>query len=141
MGASLQIILQPNTRLRVDNTYLFSRLTDRASPAAIYNNHIFRSKWNLQFTPEMSLRLIGQYDTTLPSTTLSSLEKTKRFNLDVLFTYMWHPNTALYVGYNSDHENLNLIETRGSRELIRTSDEFINDSRIFFVKFSYMFRL
>ncbi|HNR38148.1 MAG TPA: DUF5916 domain-containing protein [Acidobacteriota bacterium] len=141
MGASLQIILQPNTRLRVDNTYLFSRLTDRASPAAIYNNHIFRSKWNLQFTPEMSLRLIGQYDTTLPSTTLSSLEKTKRFNIDVLFTYMWHPNTALYVGYNSDHENLNLIETRGSRELIRTSDEFINDSRIFFVKFSYMFRL
>ncbi len=78
MGASLQVVLQPNTWIRVDNTYLFSRLTDRASPAAIYNNHIFRSKWNLRFTPEMSLRLIGQYDTTLPSTTLSSLEKTKR---------------------------------------------------------------
>ena len=39
---------------------------------------------------------------------VSSLERTKRFGLDFLFTYLLHPGTAVYVGYTDIYENLHL---------------------------------
>ena len=57
---NLSLILRPVTRLQVENTYLLERLIDRANSAPIFNNHIFRSKWNWQFNRELSLRVILQ---------------------------------------------------------------------------------
>ena len=42
-----------------------TRLLDQNTNLNIFNNHIMRSKWNYQFTKEFSLRLIGQYITTI----------------------------------------------------------------------------
>ncbi len=92
--------------LRIDNTYLFSRLRDRASEAAIFNNHIIRTKWNWQFNRELSFRMILQYTATLANSTFTSLPTTKQFNADFLLTYLIHPGTAIYVGYNSDLQNI-----------------------------------
>ena len=142
--------IHPFTRLKVDNTYLFSRLRTRENNDAIFNNHILRSKWNWQFTRELSLRAIFQYSANLtrnlpggPSNTypLTYLPTAKTFNTDVLITYLLHPGTALYVGYNTNLQNLD----RGlaiDRNLggIRRSPEFMNDGRLFFVKISYLFR-
>jgi len=36
----------------------------------------------------------------------TSLQTAKNFNTDFLITYLVHPSTAIYVGYNSNLENL-----------------------------------
>src|SRR5262249_16208099 len=130
----------PMKGLTVDNTYLLTRLLDRTTSLNIFNNHIMRSKLNYQFTKEFSLRLIGQYVTTISNPALTTLQNTKKFNGDVLFTYLLHPGTAIYVGYNSDLQNLDPSLTETPDGLRRTRSSFINDGRQFFIKVSYLLR-
>ncbi len=134
----VSMIIRPLTRLEVDNTYILERLTSRIGNAGIFNNHIVRSKWNWQFTPRLGVRTIFQYNTILPDQGLTSLKPTKQFNADFLVSYVVNPWTALYIGYNSDQQNINLIPTSTGQQIIRTN-RFLNDGRQFFVKFSYFF--
>ena len=149
--AQVSAVVRPMKGLTVENTYLMTRLLTLDRSADIFNNHIIRSKWNYQFTKEFSLRLIGQYTTTIANPGLTSLQTTKQFNGDALFTYMVHPGTAIYVGYNSDLQNLDpsLERLCGTipcavgqvpTGLLRTRSSFLNDGRQFFVKLSYLFR-
>ena len=139
--ANLTVSVRPVSALRVDNTYLFSRLRDRGSSAGIFDNHIIRTKWNWQFTRELSFRMILQYTATLANSTLTSLPTTKQLNGDFLFTYLIHPGTAIYVGYNSDFQNLDpALGMAPGGGVLRTRDRLINDGRLFFVKVSYLFR-
>ncbi len=108
---------------------------------AIFNNHIIRSKWNYQFTRALSLRLIGQYGAVLSNPALSSLVPAKNLNADVLITYLVHPGTAVYVGYNSNLQNLDpSLGADANGNLLHTPNHFLNDGRQFFVKLSYLFR-
>jgi hypothetical protein len=142
--------LRPFTSLKIDNIYLFSRLRTRESNANIFNNHIIRSKWNWQLNRELSLRVILQYSATLtpnrPGDPLNAYPLTflptgKNFNADFLITYLVHPGTALYIGYNSNLQNLDpALAIDPSLGGIRRSDRMINDGRLFFVKASYLFR-
>lgn len=128
-------------RLRIDNTYLWFRLGDVNHHGVAFNNHIIRSKWNYQFTPELSARLILQYSAVLANPQFTSLATTKNLNIDFLITYLVHPGTAVYVGYNSNLQNLDPALALGpDGSLARTRNSFINDSRQFFVKVSYLFR-
>jgi hypothetical protein len=136
---SLGLILRPWTPLRVENSYLLERLRDRSSGASVFNNHIIRSNWNWQFNREFSLRVILRYDAVLANPQFTSLETTRNFNADFLFTYLMNPWTALYVGYNGNLQNIELLTTPEGRELARTSG-FLTDARQFFVKFSYLVR-
>jgi hypothetical protein len=133
------LTLKPVRSLKIENSYLFSRLRAKDSAAAIYNNHIARSKWNWQFTRELSLRVILQYNSTLANPLLTSLSTSKTFNTDFLITYLLHPGTAVYVGYNSNLANpgLGLDPTTQQAAYL---NRFTNDSRQFFVKVSYLFR-
>jgi hypothetical protein len=129
--------------LTVENTYLYTALRDVQTDLNIFNSHILRSKWNYQFTRRFSLRLIGQYNANLSNTALTSLQHAKSFNGDLLFTYMIHPGTALYVGYNSDVANLDrrlLPDPAVAPDLLRSPTGYLNDGRQFFVKLSYLFR-
>jgi len=137
--SNVSVTLWPSKPLRVENTYFLERLTDRANGASIFNNHIIRSKVTWQFNRELSLRVILQYDTILANPALTSLRTTKNLNADFLFTYLINPFTALYVGYNGNAQNHELIPTATGREIIRTSG-LLNDSKQFFVKFSYLLR-
>jgi hypothetical protein len=142
-SGNLALTLRPVHRLRIDNTYLLFRLTDRGNHRSVFNNHIIRSKWNWQFNRELSLRVILQYDALLANQLNTSLETRRNFNADFLVTYLLHPGTALYVGYNSNLQNVDLLPcampTTCSTLTVRTN-RFINDARGFFVKFSYLFR-
>lgn len=141
--------LKPTTHLQIDNTYILDRVLNGAAHHAAFNNHIIRSKWNYQFTPALSLRVITQYNGLLANPQYSSLTTTKNFNFDFLITYLVHPGTALYVGYNSNLENLipglchhvpgPLPCDPNGIGLLR-SNSFINDGRQFFVKLSYLIR-
>ena len=141
--------LKPSRHLEIDNTYILDRVLNGAANHAAFNNHIIRSKWNYQFTPALSLRVIGQYNGLLANPTQSSLTTTKNLNFDFLITYLPHPGTAVYVGYNSNLENLipGLCEQLpGSSTCIPNgpglvrNNSFINDGRQLFVKVSYLFR-
>src|SRR5258706_16184010 len=137
------LTLRPIKPLKVENTYLFERLRTIGTNSGIFNDHIIRSKWNWQFTPQLSLRVILQYNALLANTPgntvfpYTHLPTSKRFNADFLITYLVHPGTAIYVGYNSDLQNLDVVPGVG---VSNTAKGYINDSRQFFVKVSYMFR-
>jgi hypothetical protein len=136
--ASLVLTLRPNRHIRNDNTYILGRLTGEAGES-IFNNHIVRSRWNWQFTREVALRVIVQYDTVLANSAMTRLDTRKAFNADFLFTYLLNPWTALYVGYNSNWRNVALVPF-GSGSRIVPSDDLLLDARQFFVKFSYLFQ-
>lgn len=157
--AAATLTVRPIKPLKIENTYLFERL--RANDATysfihsqfpgaghgIFNDHILRSKWNWQFTPQLSVRVILQYNALLAGTPgvgspYTYLPTSREFNADFLITYLLHPGTAIYVGYNSDLQNLNVFPTMGALPgyVVNTQKGYINDSRQFFVKASYMFR-
>ena len=106
---------------------------------AIFNNHILRSKVNYQFSRELSLRAIFDYNGVLPNVTLVSLDKSKRLGADLLLTYLLHPGTALYIGYTDVHENL-AFDPMLSPPLLRTAFPGTTTGRQVFIKLSYQFR-
>ncbi len=157
--AAASLFVRPFRPLKIENTYLFERLRANNSTYAfqqalypgigrgILNDHIIRSKWNWQFTPQLSVRVILQYNALLAATPgvgspYTYLPTDRQFNADFLVTYLVHPGTAIYFGYNSDLQNLNVEqETPGiPGGVTNTARGYINDSRQFFVKASYMFR-
>ena len=157
--AQAGLTLRPIKPLKIENTYLFERLRTTNSaylfvqsqaPGArrgIFNDHILRSKWNWQFTPQLSVRLILQYNSLLAGTPgvgspYTYLPTAKEFNADFLITYLVHPGTAIYVGYNSDLQNLNVVPRTAIAPgyVTNTARGYLNDSRQFFVKVSYLFR-
>lgn len=151
--------LRPTSRFRLDQTYIYSRLgtRDRSTPPgfapghSIFNNHLLRSKMNYQFSKELSLRLILDYDVTLANTGLVDVQTnlgsypggpvlpTKRFAADVLFTYLLHPGTAVYLGYNSGLSNLGLDRSVVPPQVFLRQNPGTPD-HLLFVKVSYLFR-
>jgi hypothetical protein len=141
LDGSFGITLKPGARTRIDETYLYSRLgTRQSSAAAIFNNHILRTKINYQFNREFSLRAIVDYNSVLPNSSFVNLERTKRLGMDILFTYMLHPGTALHFGYTDNYENLHL-DPLGSPNLRRTGFPDTSAGRQIFLKLSYLLRL
>jgi hypothetical protein len=141
-SANITLTLRPSRALKIDNTYIMFRLHSLDGSFGAMNNHIIRSKWNYQFTREFSFRFIGQYSTVLSNPYFTYLQTTKNFNADFLFTYLVHPSTAIYVGYNSNLENLHpQLGTDVNGELLHDpTGRLLNDGRNFFVKASYLFR-
>jgi hypothetical protein len=149
LSTNLTVTVRPISQLQIDNTYIGDRLRRNDLGRAVFNNHIFRTKWNYQFTREFSLRFIAQFNNLLVNPQLTSLETTRNVDFDILFTYLLHPGTAIYAGYNSDVANLSrdlCVRVAGSVcdpngvGLIRTPTGFINDGRQVFIKVSYLFR-
>ncbi len=134
------VTLRPLSRLSIENRYLLSHLKLRGADVSIFTNHIIRSKWNYQFNRELSFRFIAQYDATLANPQFSSLARRKNLNVDFLITYLLHPGTAFYVGYNSNLQNLDPSLALTDAGLLHRQSGLINDGRQFFVKVSYLFR-
>ncbi len=139
--SNIFVTLRPTKQLTVDNSYLGARLAAVGTHANIFNSHIVRSKWNYQITRELSLRFIAQYNTVLANSALTTLQTSKRANADFLITWLLHPGTAVYVGYNSNLQNLDRsLAFDPDGNLLRTRSRFLNDGRQIFVKVSYLFR-
>lgn len=134
--ASIFMTVKPIAPLTIDNTYFFTRYVDPVSGHSSFNNHIIRSKWNYQFNRELSARFIAQYNSTLANPAYSLLSTNKGLNFDFLITWLLHPGTAVYVGYNSNLSN----PTPVFKGLGTPPDQFVNGSKGLFVKASYLFR-
>jgi hypothetical protein len=141
----LSVTLKPTPRLRLDQTYLFTRLSTRSALAeivrgrVIVDNHIWRSRASYQFTRKLSLRAIIDYESVLPDPVLIDLEKEKEFTADLLATYLVNPWTALYVGYTDGYSNVEIDPV--SRDRVRVTDSTLHSTgRQVFVKMSYLLR-
>jgi hypothetical protein len=156
--------LRPSSRFRMDETWIYSRLGVRPGWTAppfnpggnIFSNYLSRTKFNYQFTRELSLRLILDYNATISNPALFDVQTslggsdltsgpiapTKKFTTDVLLTYLLHPGTALYVGYNSGLSNLMLNPAVGVNAPYVTAigGPGNTTNRLFFVKVSYLLR-
>jgi hypothetical protein len=96
--------------------------------------------------------MIVDYDATLANTELVDLQRIlgsfqggpvqapKNFVPDFLLTYLVHPGTALYVGYNNSFSNLRLDDTVAPPQVVYQQSPFNTTGRLFFVKLSYLFR-
>ena len=140
--------LQPLRQLTADNTYLLDRDHAAHGGELVYESQKFRTKINYQFTRALSARVIVEYDSTLANPRETSLQRTKQIGTEALLTWLPHPGTAIYIGYNNDLQNL-------SRELCNrlpngscdpnntvppTAPGYLNDGRQIFLKASYLFR-
>jgi hypothetical protein len=153
--------LRPSSRFRLDESLIYYRLGTRAgsvpppfSPGqSIFNNYLNRTKLNYQFTKELSLRLILDYNATIANTSLFDLQRslggsdnangpfapTKGFTTDVLLTYLLHPGTAVYVGYNNGYTDLT-FNPAAAPPVKPQGAPNNTTSRLFFVKLSYLLR-
>lgn len=120
--------------LSVNNSYILDRSLRPADGRTLYSSHILRSKWSWQLTRKASVRFIAQYNAVLANPQLTSVPTKRDFNGDFLFTYLVHPGTALYVGYNGD------LSRPGPAVGGAGPDRFVGDGRQLFVKVSYLFR-
>jgi hypothetical protein len=148
LDANAGVTFRPNSKMRFDQTYFYTRLGTRNgflppghfAESSIFNNHIFRSKLTYQFTRELSLRAILDYNAVLANTDLIALDRSKRLTGDLLLTYLINPGTALYVGYTDSRENL-LLDPLATGGLRRIGSPTTPIGRQVFVKVSYLFRL
>lgn len=135
--AQLGLSFRPLSGLLLDETYIYSHLGTRtADRRTIFDNHIVRSRANYQFTRELSLRAIFDYNAVLSDPSLVALDRTKHLTMDFLLTYFTHPGTAIYVGYTDGYDNVQL----GSSGLVPIGNPTTSTGRQFFVKTSYLFR-
>jgi hypothetical protein len=140
--------VQPLRQLTDDNTYLLDRNHAVASGALVYEVQTFRSKINYQFTRAISARVIVEYDTTLANPALTSLSRTKQVGTQALVTWLPHPGTAIYIGYNNDMQNLDRTLCNrlpgGACDPNNTTAPrapmMLDDGKQIFIKASYLFR-
>lgn len=142
------VTVQPLRSLTVDNTYLLDRNRSATDDALVLENQTLRTKINYQFTRALSARVIVQYDSTLVDPAETSLSRTKQVSSSALLTWLPHPGTAIYIGYNDQLANLDrTLCSRGPEgacdpayAILPRSSEYLQNGRQFFVKASYLLR-
>ena len=144
----LLFTVQPINRLTVDNTYLLDRDHSVVNNAFVYEAQTMRSKVNFQFTRSISARVIAEYDSTIANPAETSLLRSKEFASQALLTWLPHPGTAVYIGYNDEMQNLDrsLCYRVASgacdpdNSMLPRTGPMLNAGRQVFIKASYLFR-
>ena len=144
----LLFTLQPLHPLTADNTYLLDRDFAVSNGAFVYESQTFRTKLNYQFTRAFSARVIVEYDSTLANPAETSLLRRRQIGTQALLTWLPHPGTAVYVGYNNDLQNIDRTlcyrlpggQCDPSNTTIPRGPGYLNDGKQIFVKASYLFR-
>lgn len=142
--------LQPVRQLTADETYLLDRDHNAHGGEFVYENQVLRTKVNYQFTRALSARVIVEYDSTLGNPLETTVHRTKQVQTQALLTWLPHPGTAVYVGWNNDLQNLDHRICTPVAGVVRGCDinqpilprgpGYLNDGRQFFVKASYLLR-
>ena len=112
--------IKPIQRLVVQPEFSYSELNN-PNGAEIFSGYILRNRVNYQFTRELFLRLIVQYNNF-----------GNELSLEPLLSYKLNPFTIFYLG--AAQQYLDLDPTIGPRDFTQTS-------RQFFMKFQYLVRI
>lgn len=111
--------VKPTTRLLLDLSYSRARLTSIATRALLYDGYILRANSTYQFTRELFLRLILEYN-----------HFGRSVNIYPLLSYKLNPFTIFYAGVTYDSRDFDDAKR----------NNFIQTQRQFFVKFQYLIR-
>ena len=134
----IRVALRPMTPLRIEHTWLRTTLGD--GPGRAFTTDILRSQWAWQFTRVWSLRFIGQYDATVIDSMRVTIPPRRNLNADVLLTRLINPWTAIYVGVNSNRQDLELVDSIAGTRVIRRTPGLNVDAWQVFVKWSQLLR-
>lgn len=103
--ATLDVQMRPTSAAQFGVSYLYNRLRTRPGAmgiegtAAIFDHHLARARISYQFTRELSLRTIVDYDGFLSNPALVTTPRRKQLGVDILLTYLVRPGSACYLGY------------------------------------------
>ncbi|HTY36330.1 MAG TPA: sugar-binding protein [Bacteroidota bacterium] len=114
---SLTATLRPTSRFQMDLSFSRARLSSVASGELFYDGYIARAMGIYQFTSEIFLRVIGQYD-----------QFNKAADLYPLLSYKLNPFTIFYAG--STYSLTDFDSTYGVKQT----------SRQYFLKLQYLLR-
>jgi hypothetical protein len=146
---SVSVEVRPLRAVDLQNSYVFTRFSNPANGAMVYDNHQLVTRWNYQITKAASFNVIGQYISTLPDAKYTSATDSQTVFADALFKYMPHPGTALYVGYIGNFANLQPgLCTREPSGMCNPNDPILptanstmmNDGKTIYVKMTYLLR-
>ncbi len=112
-GISLKLF----KRFFIDPDYTFSNLKDPKTNDVIFNGYILRTKFTYQFTRELFVRLVAQYD-----------QFYDRFDIEPLIYYKLNPFSIFYIGSTLDYNYY-------------SENNWRNTQRQYFVKFQYLFQI
>ena len=143
-GAYASLTLRPFARLHVEQIVLHEQLetipgTVTPRKETVFNTNIVRWKTNLQITRTLALRGIVDYNQLDSEPSLFSQPASSQLMGDVLVTYLLHPGTAVYVGFNNRYENL-IVDPRSQTLIDHAGVPTFPVGQQIFVKVSYLFR-
>lgn len=108
--------VKPMSRFIISPSFLYAALEHPDTKEVLFSGYILRSRINYQFTRELFVRLILQYNNFRNS-----------LSVEPLLTYKINPFSIFYIG-----------STAGYQEY---DNDFSHTSRQFFLKFQYLFRI
>ncbi len=146
-NASATVTIRPNSHLRFDQIYYYTRLANGAAPASvpaqstadIFTNHLLRAKINYQFNRDYAFNAIFDYNAMLPNGSLVDSDYAKQADTTLLFSYFPHPGTAFYFGYADTFQNTNYDATATPAYTVSSVPSTSTDRQLF-IKVSYLFR-
>ncbi len=122
VGVELWSEIKPMSRLVIEPTFDYLKLDD-PDGNELFSGYILRTRTSYQFTRELFLRLVVQYD-----------DFGRRFDIDPLLTYKINPFTMFFVG--STHDIRRIGDHNNSIPF-----EYTQTERQFFAKFQYLFQI
>jgi hypothetical protein len=133
--ASAWIDLHPIDRILLENTYNYIQSRAEITDEMLYKGFIARSRLNVQFSREFSLRFVTQYN-----------DFGETWEVDPLITYRLNPFTLFYIGTTYDYLRIHdLDENRSAYADVDNGATGYDDTRLasrqFFMKLQYLFQL
>ena len=123
--------LRPLNNLLIENWLYYDRAVAMESGAELYDGITARTRWNYQFSRELALRLVVQYD-----------EFRKVWDVDPLLTYQLNPFSVLYAGSTYDYREYDSWSEADEGETPhQVGTDWRLRSRQFFVKLKYLFQI
>ena len=111
-------------------SYIYNKLDNYDTGEKIYDLNILYSKTTYQFSKELLLRAIVQYD-----------DYQEIVLVDILASFELIPGTVLHVGYGSLFERQSWDETAGSWDYRENFLKYYQTTQSLFIKGSYRFQL
>ncbi len=124
---NIWVAIKPIQQLLIEPEFSFSELYHPDTGDELFRGYIFRARFNYQFTRELFLRLVVQYD---------DFRRTLAF--EPLLTYRLNAYSIFYIGSTHGFRELDEAHENGD---IRRAWEFGQTSMQYFLKFQYLFQL
>jgi len=121
-GLSVGADIKPIDRLTIEPNFVYEKMDYADSTGNIYKGYIARTRFQLQATTELSVRLVVQYN-----------DFGEQWEVDPLITYRLSPFSVFYFGSTYDYDR-NIDPERNLSEW-RLTD------RRFFAKLQYLFQI